>query len=134
MPPDTDAPPWLDAAALRAALPAAGESPPAGCAHCQSLACPGWESLPAPLGPPLLQALGTLCDPSDTEPTLTERHAPGTHFWHPRALVATRYFPYNRCSVWCCPPCGRGFVQYTEAGGYYVDHRIRAIDPALIVD
>jgi len=25
-------------------------------------------------------------------------------------------------------------VQYTEAGGYYVDHRIREIDPTLIED
>ena len=28
---------------------------------------------------------------------------------------------YNRCSVWCCPQCRRGFLQYTETGGYYVE-------------
>jgi hypothetical protein len=120
----------LDAAALRAAVSAAAS----GCAHCGHLNCAGWESVSAPLGPPLLRAVGTLRDASVEEPTLDELHTRGTGYWHAQAPVAVLHFPYNRCSAWCCPACGRGFVQYTEAGGYYVDHRIRAIDPALITD
>lgn len=49
------------------------------------------------------------------------------------APVAPQHFPYNRCRVWACAACGRGFVQYTEYGGYYVDHRLRQIDPARVV-
>lgn len=118
---------FLNAEGLRAAL-----GPAAGCGHCAGLQCAGWESVTAPLGPPLLQLLGTLRDPAIDEPTYLERHADGTSFWHARAPVALAHFPYNRCTVWRCPQCRRGFLQYTEAGGYYVDHRVRAIDPALI--
>jgi hypothetical protein len=124
----------LDAEALRQALtpvPTAGRAP---CTHCAHLQCKGWESITAPLGPPLLQAVGTLRDPSIDEPTLTERHLPGTHYWHASAPVAVLHFPYNRCTAWRCPACGRGFVQHTETGGYYVDHRIRAVDVDLISD
>lgn len=131
--PNPDTLPLLDTASLRAALGAAG----ADCKHCKGLSCPGWESLSAPLGPPQLEAVGTLRDPALDEPTVVERHATGTpptHYWHPRAPVSTSHFPYNRCSVWRCPQCRRGFVQYTEAGGYYVDHRIREVDPTLIED
>jgi hypothetical protein len=118
---------YLTADALRAAL-----GPADGCGHCATLQCAGWESVTAPLGQPLLQPVGTLRDPAIDEPTVLERHAPGTSFWHARAPVALAHFPYNLCSVWRCPQCGRGFLQYTEAGGYYVDHRVRAIDPLLI--
>lgn len=142
--------PLLDAQALRAAV-----SGSVGCAHCAALVCLGWESQTAPLGPPLLEPVGTLRDPAVEEPTLTEAHEPvhapapteaaaesaqdtqragthDTHYWHPRAPVATAFFPYNRATVWRCLQCRRGFLQYTEFGGYYVDHRLRAIDPALI--
>ncbi len=123
---DTTAP-LLTAAALQAAL-----GPADGCAHCASLRCAGWESVSAPLGPPLLALLGTLRDAAIDEPTYLERHHPGTSFWHARAPIALAHFPYNRSTVWRCPHCRRGFLQYTEAGGYYVDHRLRMIDPALI--
>lgn len=119
--------PLLDAHALREAI-----GPVDGCAHCAALQCPGWESVTAPLAAPLLQPVGTLRDPAIDEPTVLERHTPGSSFWHVRAPVAVGHFPYNRCSVWRCPVCRRGFVQYTEAGGYYVDHRLRQIDPALV--
>ena len=128
--PATNSPlPLLTADTLRALV-----GPPAGCAHCAALRCAGWESITAPLGAPQLQPLGTLRDPAIDEPTFLERHSPGTDFWHAQEPVAVAHFPYNRCSVWCCPQCRRGFLQYTEAGGYYVDHRLRAIDPALIGD
>lgn len=126
MPMDTDLP-FLDATTLRAAL-----GPADGCAHCAALHCTGWESQTAPLGPPLLLPLGTLRDPAIDEPTCLERHHPGTSFWHARAPVAVLHFPYNRSTVWACPSCRRGFLQYTESGGYYVDHRVRMLDPALI--
>ena len=119
--------PFLNADALHAAL-----GPADGCAHCATLQCAGWESVAAPLGPPLLAPLGTLRDPAIDEPTALERHTLGTSFWHPRAPVALAHFPFNRSTVWRCPQCRRGFLQYTEAGGYYVDHRLRMIDPALV--
>ncbi|MEY3253255.1 MAG: hypothetical protein RL227_2228 [Pseudomonadota bacterium] len=118
----------LDTAALRAAVAPAG----AGCVHCAELHAPGWESVTGPLGPPLLEAVGTLRDLAVEEPTLEERHTPGTSYWHARAPVVPALYPYNRCTVWRCPQCRRGFLQYTEAGGYYVDHRLRELDPALI--
>jgi hypothetical protein len=118
----------LDASALRAAVAADG----AGCTHCAELHAPGWESVTAPLGVPRLEPVGTLRDPAVDEPTLEERHAPGTSYWHARAPIVPTHFPFNRCTVWRCPRCHRGFLQYTEAGGYYVDHRLRQIDPTLI--
>jgi hypothetical protein len=123
----------LDAATLRAALSAS-----AGCAHCARLRGSAWESVSEPLAAPAYELLGSLRDASLDEPTLEERHADTpegrTHYWHPRAPLALHHYPCNRCTAWRCPSCQRGFVQYTEAGGYYLDHRVRAIDPALIED
>lgn len=118
----------LTAADLRQ-LPAPDRTP-AGCA-CARLVCPGWESIGQPLGAPLLRCLGTLRAPGDEEPTLDEW--PGSSYWSASTPIAPTYFPGNRCSVWACAACGRGFLQYTEFGGYYVDHRLRQIDPALVV-
>ena len=61
--------PLLDADALRASV---SDSP--GCPHCAGLVCAGWESVPAPLGPPLLEAVGTLRDTELLEPTFEEVH------------------------------------------------------------
>ncbi len=126
--PTSDDLPFLDASALRAAVAAGG-----GCPHCASLVCPGWESVAGPLAEPGYEAVGTLRNPAVEEPTLSEHHPGGTHYWDPRAPVAVDFFPYNRCDVWRCPKCRRGFLQYLEAGGYYTDHRLREIDPALVV-
>ena len=112
------------------ALPAPEHSP-ADCA-CAGLRCPGWESVPQPIGAPLLRCLGTLRDPALEEPTLLER--PGSHLWAADAPIDPAFAPYNRCEVWACAACGRGFLQYTEYGGYYVDHRLRAVDPALVTN
>jgi hypothetical protein len=122
-------PPLLDAAAVRAAVAAAG----AGCPHCAALRCAGWESVAAPLTAPLLEHIGSLRDPAVEEPTLEEHHAEGTGYWSPQAPIATAFFPFNRCEVWRCPQCRRGFLQYTEFGGYYVDHRLRELDPSRVV-
>lgn len=111
-------------------LPAPGGTP-AECA-CAHLVCPGWESVAQPPGPPLLRRLGSLRPPGDDEPTLLEW--PGPPYWSAQAVIAPGHHPANRCEVWACAACGRGFLQYTEYGGYYVDHRLRQIDPALVVD
>ena len=128
MPVSSQGPALLTADDLRR-LPAPALTP-ADCA-CAHLVCPGWESITQPLGAPLLQHLGTLRAPGDDEPTLTEW--PGSRFWSPQAPIAPAWHPANRCEVWACAACGRGFLQYTEFGGYYVDHRLRQIDPALVV-
>lgn len=128
-PPAAGAPAPLTAEDLRR-LPAPAATP-AGCA-CARLKCPGWESVPAPLGEPLLQRLGTLRDADEAEPTVQELHANGSRYESPHAPIAPAWFPYNRCDVWACAACGRGFLQYTEFGGYYVDHRLREVDPARV--
>jgi hypothetical protein len=121
----------MTADALRQAVRPPRETPPdCGCA---ALSCAGWESVAGPQGAPVLERIGTLRPAGDEEPTLDEHHPAGTRLWSADAPVATAFFPYNRCEVWRCVACGRGFVQYTEYGGYYVDHRIREIDPALVV-
>lgn len=104
---------------------------PESCA-CAALKCAGWESVSAPPGEPLLRHLGTLRDPANEDPTLEERHEAGSRYGSAHAPVAPAFFPYNRCEVWACAACGRGFLQYTEYGGYYVDHRLREVDPALV--
>lgn len=111
-------------------LPDPAATPP-GCA-CAYLKCAGWESVNAPLGEPLLRRLGTLRDPDDEDPTVQELHAAGSRYESPHAPVAPAWYPYNRCEVWACRACGRGFLQYTEFGGYYVDHRLRELDPARV--
>jgi hypothetical protein len=81
----------------------------------------------------LLQHIGTLRDPAVEEPTLVEQHPSGTGYWSAQAPIALAGFPFNRCEVWRCPQCRRGFLQYTEFGGYYVDHRLRELDPELVI-
>jgi hypothetical protein len=108
----------------------APQATPADCA-CAAWRCAGWDSIGQPLAQPLLRHLGTLRDPAVDEPRYDEWPGPG--YWSPQAAVAPGHFPYNRCEVWACVACGRGFLQYTEYGGYYVDHRLRQIDPALVV-
>jgi len=113
---------------------------PAAC-PCRALKAPGWESITGPITDktteraeaPLLKKLGTLRDMDEAEPTVQEWHREGSRYESAHAPIAPAYFPYNRCEVWACVHCGRGFLQYTEFGGYYVDHRLREIDPALVV-
>lgn len=107
--------------------------PDAAHCSCSTVRCPGWDSFSAALAEPGFVCIGSLRVPGDEEPTLTEWHPQGSSYWSPEAPLAVAWFPYNRCSVWQCRACGRGFVQYTEFGGYYVDHRVREINPALVV-
>lgn len=100
---------------------------------CKELNAPGWESVTGPVKGPLLKQLGTLRNADELEPTVVELHRDGSRYESAHAPIAPAWFPYNRCEVWACVHCGRGFLQYTEFGGYYVDHRLREIDPALVV-
>lgn len=112
----------------------AGAAVPTPCSECAAFVCPGWESLGGDFDRTRLRRVGTLRAAGDDEPTLAEYHPGGTHGWSAEAPIALGYFPYNRCDVWQCVSCGRAFLRYTEYGGYYVDERIRQLDPALIVE
>ena len=119
--------------ALVESVTAIANAKPGGECSCASLgACAGWESITEDRWPAQLQQLATLRDPDLYEPTFEEFHQ-GTRYDSPDAPIALKHFPYNRCDVWQCA-CGRLFLRYTEFGGYYVDHRVRALNPALIVD
>lgn len=121
------------------ALKADDGARPAVC-PCLKFTSPGWESVAAPLAAPAFECVGTLqaadvdnAGVAAAEPTLTEWHPAGTTYWSAAAPIAVDWFPCNRCTVWRCGQCQRGFLQYTEFGGYYVDHRLRPVDPALVV-
>jgi hypothetical protein len=74
-------------------------------------------------------------DPAaDSEPTFEEFHPQGTRYDSPLAPFAPEFFPCNRCDVFSCNRCQRVVLRYTEFGGYYVDHRVRALRADLVVD
>ena len=101
---------------------------------CALGACPGWESFTEERWPKdLMRRLGTLRDADSYEPTTDEFHADGTRYESPTAPIAVNFFPYNRCDVHGCTQCHRVLLRYTEFGGYYVDHRVREVHPALVV-
>ncbi len=117
---------------------AAGASADTACADCQTLRRPGWEALSSTFAEAGLTQIGTLrqtdADADATEPTLDEYHPAGTNYWSDNAPIAIDYHPCNRSDVWACKSCARVFLRYTEYGGYYIEQRIRAVDPALVVD
>jgi hypothetical protein len=121
---------------LRLALQADRDQP---CSDCAALVCPGWESMPSGYDRDQLERVGTLVQPpgcglldDDGTPTLREYHPRGTHGWSPDAPIVPGWYPYNRCDVWRCRSCARAYLRYTEFGGYYVDERVRALDPTCI--
>jgi hypothetical protein len=93
-----------------------------------------WTRVPVTFPEQQMKVVGTLLDDPYDEPTFAEFHPTGTHYWSPNAPIALRHYPANRCTVVQCTVCGRGYLKYVEAGGYYVEARIRALDPQLIVD
>lgn len=101
---------------------------------CAVFSCAGWERVPISFPESQLRRLGTLIDDACAEPTFLEFHPSGSNYWSENAPIALNYFPYNRCSVTQCEVCGRAYLRYTESGGYYVEHRLRALNPALISD
>ena len=100
---------------------------------CTLRACAGWESAGASFDESRLERLGAVAPVQAGEPTWHEYHPNGTRYGSPDAPIALGHFPYNRCEIWRCVDCGRAFLRYTEAGGYFVDRRIRELSAALIV-
>lgn len=104
---------------------------PCSCNHA-SLAA--WQALPMTLELDRFEDVGTLMDDPYDEPTFVEFHPNGTRYESDDAPIAPRYFPYNRSTVARCMNCGRNYLRYNEAGGYFTELRIRALQPALLVD
>jgi len=123
----------LDFAAVSTLAAQSAAATVADCA-CNGDALAAWESFPASLDLKQFQTIGTLMDDPYDEPTFAEYHPDGTRYDSREAPIAPRYFPYNRCEVARCLHCGRCFLRYSEAGGYFNDPRIRALQPALLVD
>ncbi|WP_322083448.1 hypothetical protein [Burkholderia sp. BCC1972] len=101
---------------------------------CTKTPLAGWTTLPLSLQDAQLTEVATLAPPDETEPTYAEHQPAGTHYASDDAPIALRHFPYNRCTVNRCRSCGRLFLRYQEGGGYFIDQRIRTLDPALVVD
>lgn len=124
--------PPLDAAQLRDLCALQVQTLVAGCA-CSPLQVATWESITQERWPEVVKLAGTLRQPDNDEPTFEEFHPDGTRYASADAPIAGAWFPYNRCDVYACARCHSVFLRYTEYGGYYVDHRVRRVDPALIV-
>ena len=123
--------PYLRADALQSA---AEQAPSAPC-RCALRPTAGWESFTEDRWPAAqMQDLGTLRDPELHEPTTNEHHPGGTRYDSPNAPIATRCFPCNRSDVFACRRCQQVLLRYTEFGGYYVDHRVRVVTAALVVE
>jgi hypothetical protein len=93
-----------------------------------------WTRVPADFPEESMRTVGTLVGDPYSEATFAEYHPHGTAYWSADAPIAPRHYPYNRAQVVQCTVCGRCALRYVEAGGYYVEPRIRALDPRLIVD
>ncbi|WP_370551286.1 hypothetical protein [Glaciimonas sp. PAMC28666] len=93
-----------------------------------------WQTVPPSLDEAHFEAVGTLREDPFVEPTFAEYHPAGTRYESPDAPIAPRFFPYNRCAVTRCVLCGRHYLRYTEAGGYFVDHRIRLLSATHLID
>lgn len=104
---------------------------------CALKRCRGWESVSDDRWPAgQMRLVGTLrqaLSPEQTEPSFEEFHPEGTRYESINAPIAPAYFPFNRCDVHACTRCGCAVLRYTEYGGYYVDHRVRLVDPDLVV-
>ena len=120
----------LSAESLKAVV----EGKPRRACNCALGACAGWESFTEERWhKDLMRPMGTLRDVDIYEPTTDEYHPNSTRYESPTAPIATNFFPYNRCDVHDCTQCHRALLRYTEFGGYYVDHRVREMNPELVV-
>ncbi len=102
------------------------------CSNCAGLNASCWETMPQTFDQDRLGIVGTL--KTGDEESWNEYHPEGTQIWSPNAPIATQYHPYNKCDVYECTSCRTQYLRYTEFGGYYVDQRIRELNPALIVE
>lgn len=105
-----------------------------GSCNCEIASYAGWTRTPVSFPQAQMRPAGTLAGDPYAEPTYAEYHPHGTNYWSPDAPIAIHHFPYNRCAVQQCTACGRHCLSYVEAGGYYVEPRIRALDARLVVD
>jgi hypothetical protein len=122
----------LDFAALTQ-LAQASSTATAPCS-CTAVSLAAWQALPLSLETNRLEDVGTLMrDPYD-EPTFTEYHPAGTRYHSDDAPIAPQFYPYNRCNIARCKNCGRAYLRYNEAGGYFTEWRIRALRPELLVN
>jgi len=94
----------------------------------------GWTRTPIDFPQEQMRNAGTLVVDPYAEPTYAEYHPHGSNYWSPEAPIAPQYFPYNRCTAQQCTVCGRCCLAYVEGGGYYVEPRVRALEPRRIVD
>lgn len=94
----------------------------------------GWTRVPVSFPEDRMHTVGTLVDDPYVEASFAEYHPHRTNYWSPEAPIAPRHFPYNRCTLQQCADCGRCCLRYVEAGGYYVEPRIRALQPGLLMD
>lgn len=122
----------IDAAQLRELSSKRIDSKAVGC-RCTALQTPSWESITDDRWPTGIQSVGTLRPANVDEPTFEEFHPNGTRYASVEAPIALSWFPFNRSDVYRCSRCHSVFLRYTEYGGYYVDHRVRLVDPGLIV-
>ncbi len=121
----------LDVATLQALCTAKPDACTCALKHCH-----GWESVSEDRWPAAsMQLKGSLRETlpeGQMEASFEEFHPEGTRYDSPLAPIAPPFFPYNRCDAFACKKCGCGVLKYTEYGGYYVDHRVRLIDPDLV--
>ncbi len=101
---------------------------------CRDTPADGWISFPPLLALDQFAPVGTLVDDPFEEATFAEYHPAGTRYEDAAAPVAPRWYPFNRCDVSRCMKCGRAYLQYTEAGGYFTDRRIRALHADVLAD
>lgn len=101
---------------------------------CTAVSLAAWTALPLTLELDCFKEVGTLLDDPYDEPTFAEYHPAGTRYESDDAPIAPRFYPYNRCTVARCTRCERHYLRYNEAGGYFTELRIRALQPALMVD
>lgn len=116
---------------MRLAQACASVTAPCSC-NKESLAA--WRALPLSLELDRFEEVGTLFDDPYAEPTFAEYHPAGTRYDSDAAPIAPAFYPYNRCAVARCLNCGRYFLRYNEAGGYFTELRIRVLQPELVVN
>ena len=109
----------------------AGASKQKKCAECQTLNCEGWESIPGGYETKILEYIATLRS-EDSAECWEEYHPNGTDLWSKTAPIAPQFHPYNKSDVYQCKNCASLYLRYLEAGGYYVDERIRELKAELI--
>ncbi|WP_108646832.1 hypothetical protein [Polynucleobacter rarus] len=108
------------------------ESSEIKCEFCDTFQCESWETLPSSFVLSEYPVVGN-CRFEGSSDIWEEYHPDKTTMWSNHAPIALRYYPYNRSDVVQCSHCKRVYLRYTEFGGYYVDQRIRLVNPSLIV-